>query len=150
VEFGAELLGWTDDAADELQRTRGWTADALERLALGWHPAERRVGIPVRDEHGDDLGELRYDPTGLLKPKMLAAAGATRQLFPPPELITDQELDDRRTVWLVEGEPDAIRLWSIGIPAVAAAPAAQPPRSSGPAATPATSTSTRHATTATT
>jgi hypothetical protein len=119
VEFGAELLGWTDDAADELQRTRGWTEDALERLALGWHPAERRVGIPVRDEHGDDLGELRYDPTGLLKPKMLAAAGATRQLFPPPELITDQELDDRRTVWLVEGEPDAIRLWSIGIPAVA-------------------------------
>src|SRR4051812_16006208 len=50
---------------------------------------------------------------------MLAVAGATRQLFPPPELITDQELDDRRTVWLVEGEPDAIRLWSIGIPAVA-------------------------------
>jgi hypothetical protein len=82
-------------------------------------PRRTRVGIPVRDEHGDDLGELRYDPTGLLKPKMLAAAGATRQLFPPPELITDQELDERRTVWLVEGEPDAIRLWSIGIPAVA-------------------------------
>jgi hypothetical protein len=70
--FGAELLGWTAAAADELEQLRGWTEDALERLELGWHPGERRVGIPVRDEHGDELGELRYDPTGLLKPKMLA------------------------------------------------------------------------------
>ncbi len=65
------------------------------------------------------MGELHYDPTGLRQPKMVASAGSSRELFPPPEMIGDDELDEHRTVWLVEGEPDAIRLWSLGVPAVA-------------------------------
>lgn len=73
----------------------------------------------MRDERGDEHGELHYDPTGRLHPKMRATAGSTRQLFPPPELIGEQELGAQRSLWLVEGEPDAIRLWSLGLPAVA-------------------------------
>jgi hypothetical protein len=115
---GAELLGWTDDRLAAIAETRGWTEDAIERLEL--HALDDdRVGIPIRDEALESYGELRYDPTGLRKPKVKAPAGAPRQLFPPPEAIADGELGDRRRIWLVEGEPDAIRLWSIGIPAVA-------------------------------
>jgi RecA-family ATPase len=115
--FGlAATLGWSDQALDDVARTRGWTEDAIERLELGW---DGRALIPVRDGAGDDVGELRYDPTGETQPKMYATAGTPRQLFPPPEQITDLEVGDPPTLWLVEGEPDAIRLWSLGIPAVA-------------------------------
>jgi hypothetical protein len=120
VGFGlAELLGWTVTDLDRLEAMRGWTEDAVERLELRWHPEQRRVGIPIRDELGDELGELRYDPSGELEPKMLAPPALPRALFPPPEQIADHELDANRTIWLVEGEPDAIRLWSLGLPAVA-------------------------------
>jgi hypothetical protein len=49
---------------------------------------------------------------------MLARAGTPRDLFPPPELISDAELAEHRTVWLLEGEPDAIRAWSLGLVAI--------------------------------
>ncbi len=114
---GLDLLGWSDRAIGAIADLRGWTAAALDRLELTY--ADRRVGIPIRDELGDELGELRYDPTGQHNPKMLQPGGVPRQLFPPPEQIGEQELGDRRTIWLVEGEPDAIRLWSLGIAAVA-------------------------------
>jgi hypothetical protein len=117
--FGAaELLGWSPDTLDLVERFRGWTETAIERLELAWLVSERRVAIPIRDQAGDELGELRYDPTGEHDPKMLSPTGVGRQLFPPPELIADHELDPERTVWLVEGEPDAIRLWTLGLPAV--------------------------------
>jgi hypothetical protein len=118
--FGAvDLLGWTPDALDLVEHLRGWTEPAIERLELGWLPDQRRVLIPIRDDAGVELGELRYDPTGERQPKMLASSGSPRALFPPPELLADDELGKHRTVWLVEGEPDAIRLWSLGLPAVA-------------------------------
>jgi hypothetical protein len=116
--FGAaELLGWTDVALAAIADLRGWTEDAIARLELAYLADEHRVGIPVRDETGGEVGELHYDPTGRLRPKMLAGAGTPRALFPPPELLGD-DLPGRR-LWLVEGEPDAIRLWSLGVPAVA-------------------------------
>jgi hypothetical protein len=119
-DFGIGLLGWTDDALALVQERRGWTEEAIERLGLEWLPGEQLVGIPIHDESGDRCEELlRYDPTGKRKPKMHAPIGVPRQLFPPPELIRDDELDERRTVWLVEGEADAIRLRSLGLVAVA-------------------------------
>lgn len=120
--FGVELLGWPDEALAEVARLRGWTEPAIERWQLGWSSTESRVVFPVRDETLGDVGELRYqpDPARLNgRPKMLADKGTPRALFPPPESIGDEDLDDRPTVFLVEGEPDAIRLWSIGIAAVA-------------------------------
>src|SRR5262245_35848846 len=115
-----DLLGWTDEALAEVGCRRGWTVEAIERLELTYDERSGRVGIPVRDETLADVGELRYDPTGNgAGPKMLAGAGTSRELFPPPESIADEDLDETRTVWLVEGEPDAIRLWSLGLTAIA-------------------------------
>ncbi len=93
---------------------RCWTAEAVERLGLGWDG--ERVTIPVHDQSGAQIGTLRYSPTGA-EPKMLAGAGATRELFPPPEMIDDDEASG--VVWLVEGEPDCVRAWSAGVAAVA-------------------------------
>ena len=81
----------------------------------------RRVVLPVRDATNDLVGFTRYQPNAALRnerqPKMKADAGSTRELFPPPETIADDELSG--VLWLVEGEPDAVRLWSLGLPAVA-------------------------------
>jgi AAA domain len=112
---GAELLGWTPAALGELARDRGWTEPAIERLELGWDDREHRAIIPVRDEQGVQLGELHYDPTGTRTPKMRADAGVPRALFPPPEMIGEQELGPGGTAWLIEGEPDTVRAWALGL-----------------------------------
>jgi AAA domain/Toprim-like len=109
----------TPDALDRLHELRGWTAEALMRLGVGLDGD--RVVIPVRDTTGVVVALLRYQPDAALlngKPKMLAAAGTPRELFPPPEMIDDHEASG--LLWLVEGEPDAIRMWSLGLAAVGA------------------------------
>lgn len=116
--YAATLLG--DDALMEaLAIGRGWRPDAVERLGLGWDG--RRVTFPVRDETAGLVGLARYLPDAAKRsdrePKMLATAGSARQLFPPPELLADTEVDG--VVFLVEGEPDCTRMWSLGLVAVA-------------------------------
>jgi hypothetical protein len=119
VAFGAELLGWTPDSVGLVEHLRGWTETAILDLELGWDAERRRVVIPIRDEQLEEVGELRYDPTGEHHPKMLATSGSPRVLTPPPESIALDTLDQLRTVWLVEGEPDMIRLRSLGLVAIA-------------------------------
>jgi hypothetical protein len=120
VSAAASSRGWTPEALARVGELRGWTAAAIERLELAH--GRQRVLFPVRDETGELVGELRYQPDPALRAdgerKMLAAAGTSRQLFPPPELIGDDELADGM-LWLVEGEPDAARAWSLGLAAVA-------------------------------
>lgn len=105
-----------DEAAQRrLYALKGWTLDAIRQLGLGID--EGRVVIPVMGPGGarEIKGVLRYQPDASLLeglPKMMAAPGTPRELFPPPEAI------EETTVWLVEGEPDAISATSIGLAAV--------------------------------
>jgi hypothetical protein len=99
---------------EQVLELRGWTPAAADRLGLGWDG--ERVVFPVRDQSGEQIGAVRYSPNGR-EPKMLAARGTTRELFPPPEDVADEELEG--LLWLVEGEPDAVRVWSLGLAAVA-------------------------------
>jgi hypothetical protein len=100
---------------EQVLELRGWTREAVERLGLGWDG--KRVTIPVRDASGELLGHLRYSPNGADR-KMLAAKDTTRELFPLPEDLDNEELNGQ-ALWLVEGEPDCIAVWSVGLPAVA-------------------------------
>jgi AAA domain-containing protein/Toprim domain-containing protein len=104
---------------ERLGQLRGWTYDAIVRLGLGFDG--KRVVIPVYAQSGEFVGVTRYQPNPERRsdrePKMIADSGGTRELFPPPEFIDDDEPLDR-VLALVEGEPDALRLWSLGIPAV--------------------------------
>ena len=96
-----------------LAKLRGWTVEAARALGLGLDRG--RVVIPVMGSDLSIRGVLRYQPNAELldgAPKMMAAPGTPRELFPPIEAIEDS------TVWLVEGEPDAISATSVGLPAV--------------------------------
>jgi putative DNA primase/helicase len=99
---------------DRVLALRGWTREAVERLGLGYE--RERVTFPVRDGSGELLGFVRYSPNGGV-PKMRADTGTTRELFPPPETIDLEEGDG--WLWLVEGEPDCVLAWSLGLAAVA-------------------------------
>ena len=115
-----QLAGWRRDLLDNegvvkrLGTLRGWTREAMQALALGYDG--RRVVFPVADAHEQLVGVARYlpgdRPNG--ESKMLADAGSVRELWPAPE-----SLNGAPVVWLVEGEPDAASLASIGTSAVA-------------------------------
>jgi hypothetical protein len=117
------------DWLQRLEELRGWTPEAIGRLGLREDTREGlyagRVVFDVRDATGELLGTTSYQPDPGLRNdadgrrKMLAERGVPRELFLPPEMIDDDELGDDRILLLVEGEPDAVRAWSIGIPAVA-------------------------------
>lgn len=91
-----------------LVEVRGWSTATLMRLGVGWDGS--RLTFPVRDHTGDLLTVARYLPNG--KPKLLATSGRARGLFPAPESI------DGDTIWLVEGESDAVSGTELGLPAV--------------------------------
>lgn len=93
-----------------LEEVRGWTAQAMWRCGLGWDG--ERVVFPIRDGRLKIVGAVRYLPGG--KPKSLAAPGSKRMLFPPPEVLSRDY-----PLFVVEGEPDAVAVWSCGHRAVA-------------------------------
>jgi Toprim-like len=112
--YGRALLD-SEETLRGLFGLRGWTREALQRLGVGLDG--ERVTIPYRDATWRLVGLGRYQPDadkrGVL-PKMLADAGSSRELFPPPETV-----DQDGWLWLVEGESDAIRAHSLGLAAVA-------------------------------
>lgn len=119
VERYADVLLRNTRALEKLEKLRGWTAEACERLGLGLGLDfdSGRVVFPYRDAAGALVGVGRYQPNPDRRngsPKVLAAPGSRRELFPAPETLETSE-----PVWLVEGEPDAVRGTSLGLAAVA-------------------------------
>jgi Protein of unknown function (DUF3631) len=101
-------------AVEWLFELRGWTPEVIKSLELGIDG--ERITIPIRDAERRLVGSHWYapNPAGRNGNKMLAAKGVPRALFPPPEPLPA----DAR-VYLVEGEPDAIAMWSLELCAVA-------------------------------
>jgi hypothetical protein len=95
-------LEWAD-LFDERKSTKGWTIPTL-----------RRVGARANGDGRVDLGSVRYLPGARNgERKSLAAAGATRDLWPDPAKV------DGAGLFVVEGEPDAVTAAELGIRAVA-------------------------------
>jgi AAA domain len=97
-----------------LGELRGWTPEAIVKFGVGYDG--ERITIPVTDCAGQLTGVGRYQPNPATRNsdrKMLQIGGSERDLFPRPETIDGPEI-----VWLVEGESDAIALWSLDMPAV--------------------------------
>lgn len=108
----AERLGSNDKLLDRLRELRGWSADALAGLGLGFDGD--RLVFPIRDSAGQLVSVGRYTPSPKDgERKMIATPGRPRDLFPAPETVSGDE------VWIVEGEPDAIAAATLGLPAVA-------------------------------
>lgn len=98
--------------AQQVLAARGFTIGALLRHGVGWDGL--RLTLPIRDADGRLEGLVRYTPWPRAgAPKALAVRGSRRDLFPAPERVRGEHLI------LCEGEPDALALLSLGIPAVA-------------------------------
>lgn len=82
-----------------------WSAHTLKRLGVGLDTDGRWL-IPTA------TGLLHYADDGR-KRKLVADAGTTRELWPDPMDVAGD------TLFVVEGEPDAISAAEIGLPAVA-------------------------------
>jgi DNA primase len=80
------------------------------RCGLGWNG--ERIVFPVRTAKLKIAGVVGYLPGG--DPKSKALPGSKRLLFPCPEVTSR-----KRPLFLVEGEPDAVSVWSCGHQAVA-------------------------------
>lgn len=92
---------------NQLERDRAITRATIERFALGWDRG--RLVVPVRGPDGRLVAVRRYNPNPRRRgPKLLAARGSRRSLFPPPELLADPLV-------LCEGEPDALAGLSHGL-----------------------------------
>jgi hypothetical protein len=99
-------------AYGRLQDLRGWTPEVMDELGLGLR--EGRVAFFGRDADGVITGVSKYQPNPAKRKgtsKMLGEG--SRELFPRPEDF------DTSSIWLVEGEPDAVAMRVIGFPAVA-------------------------------
>ena len=100
-------------AYERLGELRAWTPEVIDELGLGLY--EGRVVFFGYDAEGVLRGASKYQPNPAQRservPKMLGQG--SRELFPRPEDF------DTSTIWLVEGEPDAVAMRVIGMPAVA-------------------------------
>lgn len=110
--MAAERLKGEAKVLAELRDRRGWAAAALVQLGVGWDG--ERLTIPVRDENDLLHDVLRYDPLAENKKfKMMQGKGRSRLPWPRPEAI-----QDKRILWIVEGEGCVFSLASIGLKAV--------------------------------
>jgi hypothetical protein len=96
---------------DRLHQLRGWTTEAILELGLGLD--HKDVIFFARDRNGKISGFSRYQPNKELRRGPKNKAVGSRELFPAPEEINAD------SVWLVEGEPDAVAVTSMNLPAVA-------------------------------
>lgn len=99
---------------DRLLVLKGWNEYGIRRCGVGWD-GERlvfTVTAPRPDSKGnlEKIGLVRYLPGG--NPKSLGVG--KRGLWPRPE-----KMDRKRPLFLVEGEPAAVSVWSCGHQAVA-------------------------------
>lgn len=110
-----DLKRWAKALADSpkimarLTELKGWSPGAMRRLKLGWDG--ERVVFPVRNDKLKVCGVVRYLPGG--DPKTLGVG--KRNLFPAPEQMAPRHLP----LFVVEGEPAAVSMFSIGLRAVA-------------------------------
>lgn len=112
VERWALRLSRDQTFLTALEDARGITSEVLVAHRIGLDG--NRITIPVRDEAGQIMGLLRYQPfAGRRGPKMLAAPGSRRGLFPSPESTPAGKLH------ICEGEPDALAALSRGVTAIA-------------------------------
>jgi hypothetical protein len=99
---------------ERLEEWRGWHWAAIERLEVGYDG--RWVTFPYRDAAGRLVGVGRYNPNPNRRPcepKLKADKGSRRELYPAPERVREESW-----LFLLEGEPDAVRAASLALPAV--------------------------------
>src|SRR5574338_561978 len=112
----------TPEIYQRLYRLRGWSKSTLDALDIGFCREYKgreinRITIPIKTASGNLIGVRFYQPNPDLRDnygKMFHMEGTIPSLFPDIASITMLG----STAWVVEGEPDAITAYEVGIPAV--------------------------------
>lgn len=112
-ELRAARDALTPAIAGVVEELRGWSLDTLRRFVIGYENG--RLVMPVY-ERGELVQVNRYSPSGK-DPKQLAVRGRGRHLYHALQPDPDAPL------WIVEGEPDVLSayelgLWAVGVPGV--------------------------------
>lgn len=116
VERYARYLADSPSVIADIERKRGWTADTITRLKIGWDGSH--LWIPVFDRNGNLVNARLYDPFKRTQVKSLHYAndeGLRRTVVWLP--FGEASLEGHGSVWLFEGEPDCILAAQLGFPA---------------------------------
>lgn len=90
-----------------------FTQEACEHFRLGYDSVQSKSVYPIRNIHGEPLGVVHRNHPGE-KPKYRYPRGINTSEL----LFGYHEIECQTPVVVVEGAPDVIALWEIGIPAV--------------------------------
>jgi hypothetical protein len=97
---------------DLLFKHRGWMPETFVRFKLGWNDREKRVQIPIYNEHGSLINIRKYlvvgNPTKK-NPKFLGVRGHNDNYFFPIKNLLKEEF-----IMLCAGEPDTILACQLG------------------------------------
>lgn len=101
-----------------LKDVRGIIPDTVFRYQLGWNENERRIWIPIRDEYERILNVRRYlfSPQGRISGSDKYVA--YKSGFNKARLWPIDDLEALETVYLMEGEMDALLARQLGLPAM--------------------------------
>lgn len=97
-------LTW--DVSGAVEQLRGWSYDTLQAFQVGYH--DRHLVLPFY-ERGKLVNVGKYRPG---QGKVIGLRGRRKPLYHVPILETDAPL------WIVEGEPDALSAYELGLMAV--------------------------------
>ena len=91
---------------------RGWLLTTIIKFKLGWSPKEKRIYIPIRDEHGALKNIRKYDLFHSTKNKFIGVKGHNSPYFFPISNLINKEY---KFITLLGGEPDTILACQLGI-----------------------------------
>lgn len=113
----AQIAQWQDAltpaVANALREWRPWSYGTLQAFGVGYH--DKRLTLPMY-ERGELVNVGTYRPSG----KVIGLSHRRKPLYHVPILGT---LPSDTPLWIVEGEPDALSayelgLWAVGVPGV--------------------------------
>lgn len=116
VERYARFLRDSPSIMSDIERRRGWKAETIIRLSIGWDGGH--LWIPIRDLAGNLVNARLYDPFSRSVVKSLHYAndsGLRRTSVWVP--FGEKSLEGHSSVWTFEGEPDGILAAQMGFPA---------------------------------
>lgn len=90
----------------KLAKSRSLPEDAIKRWGCGWCSSGAFYSIPVRDHAGNVVGLHRYYPDRAKDARLISTSGGKNGVF----TACADALEDAKTVWVCEGEWDAIAL----------------------------------------
>ena len=91
---------------------RGWILSTVIKFQLGWNPKEKRIYIPIRDEHGTLRNIRKYDMFHTTKSKFTGVKGFNTPYFFPISNLVNKE---HKFIILLGGEPDTILACQLGL-----------------------------------